>query len=116
MKKKIPVLFAVFALLVLSGCYEPSPLYGSWADNDGNKLTFISDGDFVARIKSEDGTTIIYQGSYTVLDNVISFSYSDDSGTSDTRNTEWDIRGSQLYLYWTVDGESKLLTLYHVSK
>ena len=128
MKKSVLVFSAVLAFfvsLIFSGCYEPSPLYGSWSDNDGNKISFISDGTFVAMIKDTTDTTVTYTGDYTVIDNVLVFSYtsSKDSETGTySANTEWDIRGSMLYLYWTyVDSSTnsavtKKLTLYHTSK
>ena len=104
-------------LSLFLSCYEPSPLYGTWSDNDGNKISFISGGSFIAKIKSDsDGTTITYEGDFTVIDNVISFSYTNSSGKSVVMDSEWDIRGAMLYLYYTMDGTTKLLTLYQVSK
>ena len=32
----LTVIFAFFASFLLSSCYEPSPLYGKWADDYGN--------------------------------------------------------------------------------
>ena len=109
------VLFCVlciFSLSFLSGCYTPSPLYGTWADNDGNKISFVSDGTFVAKVNDSDSNLITYEGSYNVIDNVIVFSTSDGLAV----NTEWDIRGSVLYLTWTAAGTTKNLSLYHTSK
>ena len=119
--KKFYVLFLVFITIFLSACYEPSPLYGNWADNDGNSISFIMGGTFAATVKKDsDGSNIKYQGDYTLLDNVISFSYtytlSDGESGSGVMNTEWDIRGSMMYIWWTVEGRTKLLTLYHTSK
>ncbi len=108
--RKIRVLFAA----VLSSCYEPSPLYGTWADNLGDSITFIDGGGFVARIKTND-ETITYQGDYTVIDNIISFSYMVENEFR-TITSEWDIRGSIMYLDWPIDGEPQRLTLYHTSK
>ena len=51
------VLFAVLVTALFSACYEPSPLYGTWSDNDGNSITFIVDGTFNAKIKVEDKVT-----------------------------------------------------------
>lgn len=111
--KKIAFLTFILTTIVFSSCYVPSPLYGKWADNNGDSITFISDGTFVAKILSNDGTKN-YEGEYSVIDNVLIFSESD--GTS--INTEWDIRGSMLFLTWTFGSENttKNLTLYHVSR
>ncbi len=120
MKKSIfTVILALFASLFLAGCYEPSPLYGTWADNNGNKITFINDGTFVAKILDSKDQSVNYEGSYNVIDNVIVFSYSYSDGeetVSGSMNTEWDIRGSMLYCTWTVSDYTRVLTLYHTSK
>ena len=101
--------------LMLFSCYSPNPIYGKWADNYGNQITFISDGTFVAKIFTSDAdeSAVVYQGDYSVIDNVLVFSVSDGNSI----NTEWDIRGSMLYLEWAVsENRTKQLTLYHVSK
>lgn len=114
--KKITALFAAFfagLLLFLSSCYTPSPVYGTWADNAGSKITFIDDGTYTAVIVNSSGVKTNYEGSWEVLENVLVFTK--NSGGS--INTEWDIRGSLLYLDWTDDeGSLQSLTLYHVSK
>jgi hypothetical protein len=98
---------------LFSSCYTPSPLYGTWADNTGDKITFISDGTFTATITNTAGSSTLYGGTWTVLDNVLIFTKSSGS----TVDTEWDIRGSMLYLDWVDDyNETQALTLYHVSK
>lgn len=115
MGKTALILCVLVCAVLLCGCYEPSPLYGAWADNYGNKITFVSDGTFVAKIyvSDSDEDIVTYQGDYTVVDNVLIFSKSD--GTS--INTEWDIRGSMLFLEWAVsENKTRQLTLYHVSK
>lgn len=119
----ITVICAFFASFLLSSCYEPSPLYGKWADDYGNYVTFTSDGTFVAKIYTEpqdEKSEINYQGEYSVIDNVLVFNVSEKDGeaVSETINTEWDIRGSMLYLTWTNASNNKTLnlTLYHVSK
>src|SRR5574344_2478126 len=110
MKKNLLLISILFIIVFVTSCYEPSPLYGKWADNYGNQITFISDGTFVAKIFTDDTNSKTYQGEYNVVDNVLVFSETD--GTS--INTEWDIRGSMLYLTWTVSsGKYKNLTLYH---
>ena len=113
MKKSILVtLLALLISVVLSGCYEPSPLYGTWMDDQSNKITFINDGTFTAFIYNDYGEKVTYSGDYTVIENVLSFSTSDGSKIV----TEWDIRGSMLYLIWATTGSTKTLTLYHTSK
>lgn len=115
-------LCAVFLSLVLFSCFTPSPLYGTWSDNLGNKITFSNDNTYTAiiatdRIIDADDNVIKYEketfsGSFSVAENVLSFST--DYGTI---VTEWDIRGSILYLDWTMpQGYSetiKNLQLYH---
>lgn len=118
------ILFAAIAVMtmVLVSCYEPSPLYGRWADNEGNSITFISDGTFVAKINDKTDKPVNYQGEYSVIENVLIFNYTVESSveggtpSSYTIDTEWDIRGSILYCTWTADGLTKTLTLYHSSK
>lgn len=119
----ISAFLSIFTCLALTACYEPSPLYGKWSDDYGNYVTFTSDGTFVAKIYTEpqdEKSEINYQGEYSVIDNVLVFSVSEKDGepVSETINTEWDIRGSMLYLTWTNASNSKTLnlTLYHVSK
>ena len=110
-------LAAVFALLmaiIFCSCYTPNPLYGTWSDNDGNKIQFIDDGSFSATIKDSDNKIISYSGEWTVIDNVLIFTIKGDSQY--TRNTEWDIRGAMLYLTWTANNNTKMLVLYHTAR
>lgn len=117
---------AVFTLLlsfIVTSCYEPSPLYGTWADNDGNKITFINDGTFNAYVLDSAGDKVNYSGDYTVIDNVLVFNYTSSKfDGSFSTNTEWDIRGSMLYLSWTYTDatlgvkQTVNLTLYHIAK
>lgn len=101
----------LFSTLLFS-CYTPSPLYGTWADNAGSSISFQSDGSFNATIVDSTGTKTTYTGTYEVSDNVLVLSKS----TGSSINTEWDIRGSLLYLIWTDDsGSSQSLTLYHTA-
>ncbi len=96
----------MLAAFVFVACYVPSPLYGTWADNNGNKITFISDA----------GTRKSFSGDYSTVDNVLTFSYQWE-GVSYSMNTEWDIRGSLLYCTWTFDGNQTVkLTLYHTAR
>ncbi|MBQ9896609.1 MAG: hypothetical protein IJM40_04765, partial [Synergistaceae bacterium] len=80
--------FTLFAALcvLLASCYQPSPIYGAWSDNSGNKISFADDGSFSATIVDPDNpsTKINYSGAYTVIENVISFSKDDGSIV-----TEW---------------------------
>lgn len=113
---KRPLFFAavVAALFLLASCYEPSPLYGKWADNGGNDITFISDGTFVAHIMNDESEKLeLYQGMYTVIENTLVFSITGGNSI----NTEWDIRGAMLYCTFTDKNKvTKTLVLYHVSK
>ena len=102
-------LFAAFCSTLCVSCYQPSPLYGAWSDNGGNKISFADDGSFSATIKDTNGDIQNYSGNYTVIENVISFSKDDGS-----INSEWDIRGGILYLTWfDAYGSAISLTLYH---
>ncbi|WP_147613434.1 hypothetical protein [Treponema pectinovorum] len=111
MKKAI--LICLPLVLIFLSCYVPSPLYGTWADNNGNKISFTDDRTFVAIIK--DPNTEIkktYEGDYVVIDNTLSFKTS----SGDVVNSEWDIRGAMLYITWTRNDVTYNLSLYHVSK
>ncbi len=126
MKTLFRVFFSLCGLALLSvffSCYTPSPLFGTWSDNLGNKITFSNDMTYTAiiaidRILDEDGNVLKYEketysGSFAVAENVLSLSTEYGSIV-----TEWDIRGSILYLDWTMsqgyDGETiKNLRLYH---
>ncbi|WP_407426997.1 hypothetical protein [Treponema sp.] len=114
MKKNIcfTAIFGLF-LVILASCYTPSPIYGTWADNAGNKITFVDDGSYSATVLDSTNTKVFYSGTWVVNGNVLVFSK--NNGTS--INTEWDLRGSILYLDWTDDeANTKSLSLYHVSK
>lgn len=113
MKKRISIIAFLMSLFMFASCYAPSPLYGTWADNDGNKISFTTSGTFVATIKTEYAEKpVVHEGSYAVIDNVVQFSTSEGIVV----NSEWDIRGSLLYITWTAGGQVKRLVLYHVSK
>ncbi|MGP1530668.1 MAG: hypothetical protein ACTTI5_00570 [Treponema sp.] len=116
MKKIFLSLLSIFALMFIASCYTPSPLYGTWSDNSGNKITFISDGTFVAKVKDQTDKFVNYEGDFSTIDNVLIFSYQAD-GVSRSMNTEWDIRGSMLYCTWSFDGNQTVkLTLYHTAR
>ena len=104
----------VLLCILFASCYTPNPLYGTWSDNDGNKIQFIDDGTFSATIKDSDNQLVSYSGDWSVVDNVLIFIIKGDS--SYNRNTEWDIRGSMLYLTWTVNNNTKMLMLYHTTR
>jgi hypothetical protein len=108
---RLSVLLGIAALLL--SCEMPVPLHGSWADNLGNEITFVSDGSFNAFIASAlvPGDTIMYKGTYTVLLNVLTFQCSEPQSLRIV--SEWDIRGNILYLDWvTEEGKPVRLTLY----
>lgn len=105
----LALLFGTFVAALFGACYQPSPLYGAWSDNAGNKISFSDDGSFTATIIDTNKTKKSYSGSFTVIENVISFSKDDGS-----INSEWDIRGGILYLTWFDSyGAAISLTLYH---
>lgn len=110
----LAAVFAILMAIIFCSCYTPNPLYGTWSDNDGNKIQFIDDGSFSATIKDSDNKIISYSGEWTVIDNVLIFTIKGDSQY--TRNTEWDIRGAMLYLTWTANNNTKMLVLYHTAR
>lgn len=114
MKKEQIRLFLSIAFIgitvFISSCSMPSPLYGSWADNRGNKLTFMNDGNFTATIKEYIGTRV-HQGSYTVIENVISFSLNDGRKIV----SEWDIGGTVLRMDWPSQSGNINITLYKIA-
>ena len=107
-------LSAVVLTILFSSCYTPNPLYGTWTDNDGNKIQFIDDGTFTATIKDSDTQLVSYSGDWSTVDNVLIFNIKGDSSYS--RNTEWDMRGAMLFLTWTANNNTKVLTLYHTAR
>ncbi len=98
-------------LVLLNACYQPSPLYGVWADNNGNKITFNADSTYAATLITSTDEEKIIEGSYSVLMNAITFTRDDGSSLV----TEWDIRGNMLYLTWTFSTETMNLTLYKIA-
>ncbi|HBB43640.1 MAG TPA: hypothetical protein DEO40_02140 [Treponema sp.] len=114
MKHSAKIIIAAIALsltAILTSCYEPSPLYGTWADNKGNKIMFDSEGGFSATVII-NGNKELTLGTYIVLKNILVLT--SDSGN--VTNTEWDIRGNIMYLNW-VDSASnaKQLQLYKIA-
>lgn len=115
MKKNILAVFTLLICTIFSSCYTPSPLYGKWTDNENQSINFINDGTFVAQIYNDaNHEKVMYQGEYSVMDNVLVFNVTEPFTSSIV--TEWDIRGSMLYLTWTTSNYTKNLTLYHSTK
>lgn len=106
------VLVSLFCVTVITSCYEPSPLYGGFGDNQGNTIQMFDDGTYSAKIVDSNGVVQNYQGTYTVLENIISFS----TNTGATINSEWDVRGNILYITWTdANGVTLNLSLYRTA-
>jgi hypothetical protein len=114
--RKTLVLTALAAGLIcmfFAACTEPSPLYGTWADNRGNTFSFFDDDTFNAKINTAGGIIISYEGNYTVLLNALTLNC---TNVELRVVTEWDIRGNMLYLDWiNEDGVPLSLTLYKIS-
>ncbi len=108
--KQYAVFFTVIFSLLLFSCAEPSPLYGTWADNNGDQIMFMSDGTYTATITDQYHNSIPSDGTYSVLLNALSLT----SSSGRTLVTEWDIRGNMLYLTWLENGENIGLTLYKI--
>ncbi|MBP5443010.1 MAG: hypothetical protein J6W60_08410 [Treponema sp.] len=107
----LPVVLIAGLVGIMSSCYAPSPLYGTWSDSYGSKISFMADGTFNATTTINNHSELS-EGTYSVLKNVIVFTRS--SGTVMT--TEWDIRGNLLYLDWLDEmGNSKQLNLMKIS-
>jgi len=89
-------------------CVEPAPLYGAWADNRGNTISFLDDDTFNAKISGE-----FYSGRYTLLLNTMTINCNEIELQI---VTEWDIRGNILYLHWiTANGDKLSLELFKIS-
>jgi len=88
-------------------------LYGTWADNRGNTVSFFDDNTFNAKLVSPGLPVQNFNGNYTVLKNILTL----DCTNVDLRVvTEWDIRGNILYLDWvTAEGGPIALTLFKIS-
>ena len=95
-------------LLILAGCYTPSPLYGTWQEGSGTTtFVFSPDGSFSMSIKSTAETSTD-TGTWQTIDNVLILRFDEKSYMF-----EWEIRGAILHL--TLD-EDNNYTLFHVSK
>ena len=107
------VFWAGFTCLFFIACTEPSPLYGTWADNRSNTFSFYDDGSFSAKVTAAGGIIINYEGTYSVLLNALTLYC---TNVELRVVTEWDIRGNMLYLDWVnEDGTALSLTLYKIS-
>jgi len=106
-------LWLLILLVLLASCAEPSPLFGTWADNRGNTFSFFDDNTFSARVTRAGFSAVNYEGNYTVLLNALTL----DCTNIELRIvTEWDIRGNILYLNWiSSESEAMSLTLFKIS-
>ena len=111
--KRIALVLAVSGGILFIACMEPVPLYGKWADNRGDSISFFDDSSFVAIIVyPQDGTKKTYEGSWSILLNSLTLTCTN----ADLQIvSEWDIRGNMLYLEWASDAGSLPLTLYKIS-
>jgi hypothetical protein len=111
---RIFFLLALCVLLIVA-CSEPSPLFGTWADNKGNTFSFFDDYSFNARVATglNDSPALNYSGNYSLLLNVLTM----DCVELDMRVVnEWDIRGNVLYLNWVnPNSETVFLTLFKIA-
>jgi hypothetical protein len=112
-RKACALLALGFIVITAIGCPEPIPLYGTWADNSGNTLTFAEDGAFGADVNHSVLGREHFSGTYTVLLNALTITCGTPRYVQIV--TEWDIRGNMLYLDWTNAGQTIPLTLYKTS-
>jgi len=106
------VLTAVVFLPLFASCVEPSPFYGTWADNRGNTFSFFNDEKFSARVVSY-GMSQNFNGTYSVLLNTLTLTC---TNVELRVVTEWDIRGNIMYFDWiSAEDRSMSMTLFKVS-
>jgi len=111
-KKYLIIAVLMAALLSLSSCYAPSPLYGTWMDNNGTTLKLMNTMDYSMKYVNSQGLKADEQGTWAVQDNVINFTTSSGVVVS-----EWDLRGAILYLTWKDNtGTTINMQLYHTAK
>lgn len=120
----VTIITLITALFV--SCYTPSPLYGKWADNLGNQITFEEDGTFKATIFDGSETKYEFEGTWKTLDNAIQFKYKHKLDTEASENVEnpeisriaeWDFQGAQLTVVWTINEQiTKNLILWHIER
>ena len=113
MKKNLNVIMlALFVIVLFVSCSEPSPLYGTWADNKGNTIILQADGTYSAKMVNTLGETVRSEGAYNAIGNALTFTTSEGM----VLVTEWDIRISMLYLSWLdSENETMFLTLYKIA-
>jgi hypothetical protein len=111
-KRTAGVILLVGLLFSVISCTEPDPLYGRWQDNGGSSFTFQDSGAFTANVLNPiDKKFQEFTGFFSVSKNSLSFKITTPEAR--TLVTEWDIRGSMLYLDWAdKEGVSHLMTLY----
>jgi len=125
--KNLNKLFLITIITIISAlfisCYTPSPLYGTWADNLGNKMVFNEDGTFSATIFNGEETKFEFDGTWTTIDNSILLKYKQKADVENTevpeisRIAEWDIQGAKLTVKWTINEQiSKNLILWHTER
>ena len=108
-----PALGAGLACLLCAACTEPSPLYGTWADNRGNTFSFFEDGTFSAKVTVVGEFKEDFEGNYSVLLNALALNC---TNVALRVVTEWDIQGNMFYFDWTnKEGAIIAMTLYKVS-
>lgn len=111
-RRYIGITALLAAVSVFLSCTTPVPLYGKWADNRGDTLSFYDDGTFAASINDLVNGVTQVDGDFSILLNSLVFNCSNGSQIV----SEWDIRGNILYVNWTSgDGALIPLTLYKVS-
>ncbi len=112
----LSILACAFFVTVLSSCYTPNPLYGTWTDSNGNQyISLLEDGTFSAKISNSDDSTTEYTGEWSTVDNVLILNVK--GATNYQRNVIWSLNGAILYLDWTAEDNSvKTVTLYHTAR
>ena len=116
--KKLFIILLVGCLFagLSTSCYIPNPLYGTWGDNQGNKITFQSTGDFTSSIINTAGDVTEYSGTWTCINNTLVIVKTSEDKES-RFVVEWDVRGAMLYLTWVDNfNTNQKLTLAHLSK
>jgi hypothetical protein len=108
----LTALLCGFTFFLLAACAEPVPLYGTWADNHGDSISFFDDGTFSATVVNEDKDKVYFSGTYTVLLNALSLQNAEDNRQI---VTEWDIRGNILTLNWATEEGIIPLTLFKIA-
>ncbi|MGL4986895.1 MAG: hypothetical protein ACRC5H_07145 [Treponemataceae bacterium] len=114
MLKKIVLVLSVGMYFSFFSCVAPSPLVGKWSDNY-NDVSLTADMTCVFSLTDiVTGKVTRLEGTYAISSNVLIFTL--DQGN--TILSEWDIRGSMLYLYWPTPDDNtnpiKILTLYRI--